>query len=57
MATINISQIYFIGSGLLSDSDSHLDQLLDSDLISVAIGALFIVSMTFGYKVGRNYKR
>jgi hypothetical protein len=57
MATINISQIYSIGSGLLSDSDSHLDQLLDNDLISIAIGVLFIASMAFGYKVGRNYKR
>jgi hypothetical protein len=56
MATI--SQICFVGSDLLSDSDIHLDRLLDSNLISsVAISALFLASIAFGYKVGRNYKR
>lgn len=58
MATINLNQICFIGSDLLSDSESCLDQLLDSNLIStVAISALFLASIAFGYKVGRNYKR
>jgi hypothetical protein len=60
MYTININQIYFIeiGSDLLCDSEICLDRLLDSDVVaSVAIGLLFIASIAFGYKVGRNYKR
>jgi hypothetical protein len=57
MSTININEIYFVGSDLLCDPEICLDRLFDNNLISsVAIGLLFIVSMSFGYKVGRNYK-
>jgi hypothetical protein len=54
---INMNEIYLAVTDLLCDSESCLDLLFDNDLISVLIGILFIASMSFGYKVGHNYKR
>jgi hypothetical protein len=54
----NINEIYLVGSDLLCDSEGCLDLLFDNYVISsVAIGILFLSSIAFGYKVGRNYKR
>jgi hypothetical protein len=58
MSMVNINEICLVGSDLICDSEICLDRLFDNNLIfSVAIGILFVASMSFGYKVGRNYKR
>jgi hypothetical protein len=70
MATIKINEIHFIGSDLLYDSESYLDELSDANTSEVtggaspvvisaatAISALFTASLAFSYNTGRNYTR
>ncbi len=58
MFIIYFPEICFAGADLLCDSEICLEQIFDNYLFySVAIGILFLASMAFGYKVGRNYKR
>lgn len=70
MSITKINDICFVGSNLLIDSESYLDELSDASTLeitggaslvvaiaSTAIGALFVVSIAFSYNVGRNYTR
>jgi hypothetical protein len=69
MATIKINEIRLTGSDLLSDFESYLDELSDSDTLQVngggtpvitatiALSGLFVASLNFSYNVGRNYTR
>jgi hypothetical protein len=69
MATIKINEIRFVGSDLLSDSESYLDELSDANTLEVtggatpvisaatAVSALFVASLNFSYNAGRNYTR
>ena len=70
MSIIKIDDICCIGSNLLVDSESYLDELSNASTLeitggaspvvtiaSTAIGALFVLSLAFSYNVGRNYTR
>jgi hypothetical protein len=67
MATIKINEIRFVGSDLLTDSESYLDELSDTDTseitggvatpIIISVAGLFIASLNFSYNVSRNYTR
>jgi hypothetical protein len=70
MSIIKINDMCVVGSNLLIDSESYLDELFDASTLeitggaspvvtiaSTAIGALFVASLAFSYNVGRNYTR
>jgi hypothetical protein len=70
MSIIKINDMCVVGSNLLIDSESYLDELSDASALEItggafpvvtiaatAIGALLVASLAFSYNVGRNYTR
>jgi hypothetical protein len=65
----NLDKAYLMGLGSLPpDLGSYLDKLFDENTLQSAegipleismlcLGGLFVYSLAFGYRVGRNYKR
>jgi hypothetical protein len=64
-----LDKICFMGWDLLSPGlESYLDKLFDKntsqtideippEILILCLAGLFVYSLAFGYKVGRNYKR
>jgi hypothetical protein len=69
MSIVKINDICVVGSNLLIDSESYLDELSDTSTLEItgaspvvtiaatAIGVLLVASLAFSYNVGRNYTR